>query len=127
MKTGALKFVRRLLVLVLIVVTTIAAISLDCDFDNNACEAVSIVADLQMNAGGTTDKSPPSRAKTGHDTVGPDRSDGPSDASWMTAWLPGLVQSDVPDGPSGAVWYARQVALDPASRAAKVPNPPPKI
>ena len=123
MKSGAMKFVRRLFVLLLIVVTMIAIVSSTCDFDTDACDAVRIVADLQMNAGGSAGSSTPPRVKAGHDTGGPDLSDG----SWITIWMTDLPQANVPDGPPKAAWYAHQVTLDLASDTAKVPNPPPKI
>ena len=118
-----MKPVRRLLVLVLIVVTMIATVSPGCGFDNDACDAVSIVADLQMNAGGSAGSSTPSRAKAGNDTGGSDLSASP----WGAIWMTGLPQAAVPDAPPKAAWYAHQVTLDLASDTAKVPNPPPKI
>lgn len=118
-----MKFVRRLFVLLLIVVTMIATLSPGCDFDNDACDAVRIVADLQMNAGGSAGSSTPSRVKADNDTGGSDL----SDSSWGAIWMTGLPHAGVPDAPPKAAWYARQVALDLASGTAKVPNPPPKI
>ena len=118
-----MKFVRRLFVLLLIVVTMIAIVSSTCDFDTDACDAVSIVADLQMNAGGSAGNSTPPRVKADNDTGGSDL----SDSTWGAIWMTDLPHAGVPDGPPKPAWYARQVTLDLASGTAKVPNPPPKI
>ena len=123
MKSGAMKFVRRLFVLLLIVVTMIAIVSSTCDFDTDACDTIRIVADLQMNAGGSAGNSTPSRVKAGNDTGGSDL----SDSTWGAIWMTDLPHAGVPDAPPKPAWYARQVALDLASDTAKVPNPPPKI
>ena len=113
----------RLLALALIAVITVATVARSCDFDDNDCDSIRIVAEAQANPGTITDRTTPDRAKADGDAAAdPDLPDGPSGAWWVT----NPPQPVAPDRLPGVAWYPPRTAPDPVSLAGNPPAHPAK-
>lgn len=106
-------------ILSLIVSITVTTVFLQCDFGNDDCDSIGVVAGLQAGPAILADRGAPDRAKADGGDAGPGLPDGDWGAWWMTI-LPH------PGMPARVAWYPPWVAPGLASIVDKPPDIPPR-
>ena len=118
-----MKAIGRLLVLPLVIALVFAAVSLRCDFDDNACDTGSIVANLPDGPGVFADKITPDRVKIANDPAAP-----PLTGDGLAAlWPAPPPLAGLSEWPPRPAWYPRWTVPTLASSAAETPDLPPRI
>lgn len=112
----------QLVALSLIVAVAVQTMLSRCDFGDNHCDTVTIVAEILNGAAIVADRASPDRTNGDGDNPDSDSPDGHQDAAWVTD--PGYP--GVSDRLSRAAWYPPRDVLRLASVAVEPPDLPPR-
>lgn len=117
------KAIGRLVVLSLVIAIVLAAVSVRCDFVDDDCETVSIVASWPDGPGVFAGKITPDRARIGHDPADPPL----MDDGLAVVWPAPPLLAAMPERAPHPAWYPRWTTLSLASLVGAPPNLPPRI
>ena len=120
---AVIKAIGRLVMVPLVVALVLAAVSPQCDFDDNACDNGSLVANVPDGPGAVAARTAPDRARIGHDPASPLLTGDGLVAVWPA--LPPLPA--LPLRPPRPAWYPRWTVPALASNPAETPDLPPRI